>query len=80
MHLNGRIDCFTFFLKAQGLGNGLEGAVVTGAGDAEQDWQHDESVVSGEENDEEENLKSHGNIITINEEGADADADALVRH
>ena len=51
MHLNGRIDCFTFFLKAQGLGNGLEGAVVTGAGDAEQDWQHDEAVVSGEEDD-----------------------------
>ena len=36
---------------------------MTGAGDAEEDWQHDESVVSGEENDEEEDLKRHGNII-----------------
>ena len=36
---------------------------MAGAGDAEQDGQHDESVVSGEENDEEENLKRHGNII-----------------
>ena len=53
-------DC-TFF--RQGLLDGLEGAVVTGAGDAEEDWQHDESVVSGEENDEEEDLKRHGNII-----------------
>ena len=36
---------------------------MAGAGDAEEDGQHDEAVVGGEENDEEENLESHANVI-----------------
>ena len=53
---------------------------MAGAGDAEQDGQHDESVVSGEENDEEENLKRHGNIINgglTRQSAVQCSADAL---
>ena len=57
------LTVFLAFSSSERTGDGLEGAVVAGAGDAEEDGQHDEAVVGGEENDEEENLESHANVI-----------------
>ena len=57
------LTVFLAFSSSERTGDGLEGAVVAGAGDAQEDGQHDEAVVGGEENDEEENLESHANVI-----------------